>query len=78
VPPGRNIHPRFWGWVFGTGTVSGAFAELLAASMNTNSGDLDNHSGIHVETQVLNWCKEALGFPAAASGQITSGCSALT
>jgi glutamate/tyrosine decarboxylase-like PLP-dependent enzyme len=74
--PVGNIHPRFWGWVFGTGTVSGAFAELLAASMNTNSGDLDNHSGIHVETQVLNWCKEALGFPAAASGQITSGCSA--
>jgi glutamate/tyrosine decarboxylase-like PLP-dependent enzyme len=74
--PVGNIHPRFWGWVFGTGTISGAFAELLAAAMNTNSGDFDNHSAIHVETQVLNWCKEALGFPAAASGQITSGCSA--
>jgi aromatic-L-amino-acid decarboxylase len=74
--PVGNIHPRFWGWVFGTGTVSGALAELLAATMNTNSGDLDNHSGIHVETQVLNWIKEALGFPMAASGQITSGCSA--
>ncbi len=74
--PVGNIHPRFWGWVFGTGTVSGAFAELLAATMNTNSGDLDNHSGIHVETQVLNWIKDALGFPAVASGQITSGCSA--
>ena len=74
--PVGNIHPRFWGWVFGTGTASGALAELLAATMNTNSGDLDNHSGIHVETQVLNWIKEALGFPMAASGQITSGCSA--
>jgi len=74
--PIGNLHPRFWGWVFGTGTISGAFAELLAAAMNTNSGDLDNHSAIHVETQVLNWLKEALGYPAAASGQITSGCSA--
>ena len=74
--PVGNVHPRFWGWVFGTGTISGAFAELLAATMNTNPGDLDNHSGIHVETQVLNWCKEALGYPSSASGQITSGCSA--
>jgi glutamate/tyrosine decarboxylase-like PLP-dependent enzyme len=74
--PIGNTHPRFWGWVFGTGTVSGVLAEMLAATMNTNSGDLDNHSALHVETQVLNWCKEALGYPPEASGQITSGCSA--
>jgi aromatic-L-amino-acid decarboxylase len=74
--PIGNIHPRFWGWVFGTGTVMGAFAELLAASMNTNSGDLDHHSAIHVEKQVIDWLKEALGFPASASGLLTSGCSA--
>jgi aromatic-L-amino-acid decarboxylase len=74
--PVGNIHPRFWGWVFGTGTVLGAFAELLAASMNTNSGDLDHHSAIHVEKQVVDWCKEMLGFPTSASGLLTSGCSA--
>jgi glutamate/tyrosine decarboxylase-like PLP-dependent enzyme len=74
--PVGNIHPRFWGWLFGTGTLSGAYAELLAATMNTNSGDLDNHSGIHVETQVLAWLKELMGFPASASGVIASGCSA--
>jgi hypothetical protein len=34
--PVGNIHPRFWGWVIGTGTVLGALAELLAAAMNTN------------------------------------------
>ena len=28
--PLGNTHPRFWGWVAGTGTVSGALAELLA------------------------------------------------
>jgi aromatic-L-amino-acid decarboxylase len=74
--PVGNIHPRFWGWVFGTGTVLGALAELLAASMNTNSGDLDHHSAIHLEKQVIDWCKEMLGFPASASGLLTSGCSA--
>jgi glutamate/tyrosine decarboxylase-like PLP-dependent enzyme len=74
--PIGNIHPRFWGWVFGTGTVLGAYAEFLAASMNTNSGDLDHHSANHLEKQLIDWCKEMLGFPASASGLLTSGCSA--
>jgi glutamate/tyrosine decarboxylase-like PLP-dependent enzyme len=74
--PVGNLHPRFWGWVFGTGTVLGALAELLAAAMNTNSGDLAHHSALHVEKQVINWFKQMLGFPAAASGLLTSGCSA--
>jgi glutamate/tyrosine decarboxylase-like PLP-dependent enzyme len=74
--PVGNIHPRFWGWVFGTGTVMGALGEFLAAAMNTNSGDFDHHSANHVEKQVLDWFKDMLGFPAAASGLLTSGCSA--
>jgi len=41
--PLGNIHPRFWGWVLGTGTVFGALAELLATSMNTNTGGTDHH-----------------------------------
>ncbi|MCK4977506.1 MAG: aminotransferase class V-fold PLP-dependent enzyme [Anaerolineales bacterium] len=74
--PIGNIHPRFWGWVFGTGTVMGALSDLLGASMNTNSGDLDHHSAIHVEKQVIEWFKQMLGYPASASGLLTSGCSA--
>jgi glutamate/tyrosine decarboxylase-like PLP-dependent enzyme len=74
--PVGNGHPRFWGWLFGTGTATGALAEMLAAGMNSNSGDLDHHSAIHVETQLLNWCKSLLGFPEGASGVITGGCSA--
>jgi len=73
--PIGNIHPRFWGWLFGTGTVMGAYADFLASAMNTNSGDLDHHSAIHVETQVVSWCKEVMGFPASASGFLTGGCS---
>jgi glutamate/tyrosine decarboxylase-like PLP-dependent enzyme len=54
----------------------GAFAELLDASMNTNSGDLAHHSALHVEKQVIEWLKEMLDFPSSASGLLTSGCSA--
>jgi glutamate/tyrosine decarboxylase-like PLP-dependent enzyme len=74
--PIGNTHPRFWGWVLGTGTVSGALAELLSAAVNTNTGGLDHHSANHVERQVIEWFKEMLGFPGSASGVLTSGCSA--
>lgn len=74
--PMGNIHPRFWGWILGTGTVMGAFAELLAASMNTNTGGGANHVANHVEKQVVDWIKEMLGYPTSASGVLTSGCSA--
>jgi len=74
--PIGNTHPRFWGWLFGTGTALGALAEFLAAAMNTNSGDFDHHSAIHVEKQVIDWFKALLGFSQSASGLLTSGCSA--
>ena len=73
--PLGNIHPRFWGWVVGTGTVSGMLAEMLAASMNSNLAGAD-HVANYVEKQVIDWLIEMLGFPATASGLLTSGCSA--
>ena len=75
--PVGNIHPRFWGWVFGTGTVMGAFAELLAGTMNIGAASgLAYHSANYVEKQVLDWFKEMLGYPESAGGLLTSGCSA--
>jgi len=44
--------------------------------MNTNTGGIDHHSANYVERQVLDWLKELLGYPANASGLLTSGCSA--
>lgn len=73
--PLGNIHPRFWGWVVGTGTVSGMLAEMLAAGMNSNLAGGD-HVANYVEKQVIDWLIEMLGFPATASGLLTSGCSA--
>ena len=70
--PMGNIHPRFWGWVIGTGTPFGVLAEMLAATMNPNMGGGD-HVANDVERQVLDWCKEMLGFPPEASGILVSG-----
>src|SRR5271157_4570848 len=70
--PLGNIHPRFWGWVMGNGTPFGVLAEMLAATMNPNLGGGD-HVANNVELQVLDWCKEMLGFPLSASGLLVSG-----
>ncbi|HEX8706825.1 MAG TPA: pyridoxal-dependent decarboxylase [Pyrinomonadaceae bacterium] len=70
--PQGNIHPRFWGWVIGTGTPTGMLAEMLAAGMNPNVGGGDQVS-TEVEGQVLEWCKQMLGFTRQASGLLVSG-----
>lgn len=70
--PMGNVHPRFWGWVIGTGTPFGAMADMLAATMNPNVGGMQ-HAAPFVETQVVNWCKEMLGYPAEASGLLVTG-----
>lgn len=70
-PPG-NIHPRFWGWVIGTGTPFTMLAEMLAAGLNPNVGGGD-HIANYVELQVIKWFKEIMGFPVTASGLLVSG-----
>jgi glutamate/tyrosine decarboxylase-like PLP-dependent enzyme len=67
-----NIHPYFWGWVFGTGTLFGAFGDLIASALNESSGGFE-HSAIYVENQILEWVKEMLGYDPQASGLITRG-----
>lgn len=67
-----NVHPRFWAWVQGTGTPFAMLAEMLAAGMNPNLG-IGDHAAMYVENQVLDWCKEMLGFPMSASGLLVSG-----
>jgi glutamate/tyrosine decarboxylase-like PLP-dependent enzyme len=69
---GSNIHPRFWGWVKGAGTPFTALTEMLAAGLNPNVGGFDDGASL-VEDQVLDWFKEAMGFPREASGLIVSG-----
>ena len=70
--PMGNIHPRFWGWYMGNGTVFGALAEFMAAVMNPNLGG-GNHVANLVEAQVVNWMKQMLGLPPESSGLLVSG-----
>lgn len=70
--PIGNVHPRFWGWVMGSGTPGGLVAQVLAAGMNVNAWG-GQHAAPYVEVQVLDWCKQLLGFPAEASGILVSG-----
>lgn len=70
--PWGNVHPRFWGWVNGTGSPSGALAELATAIINTNAGG-GHQAAPYVEEQVIEWCKAMVGFPAEASGVLVTG-----
>jgi aromatic-L-amino-acid/L-tryptophan decarboxylase len=70
--PMGNIHPRFWAWYMGNGTVTGALADFLASVMNSNLGG-GNHVANLVEAQVINWMKEMIGLPEDASGLLVSG-----
>ncbi len=70
-----NIHPRFFGWVQGSGTPTGVIAEMLAATMNSNVGGR-NHGAVYVERAVIAWFLHLFGFPEGASGVMTVGTSA--
>ena len=72
--PLGNIHPRFWGWVAGSGTPFGILAEMLTATMNTNVAGGEQIAN-YVETQVIEWTKEMLGYDLSASGLLVSGAS---
>jgi aromatic-L-amino-acid/L-tryptophan decarboxylase len=70
--PNGNIHPRFWGWVMGTGTPLAMLADMLASGMNPHLACYDQSPAL-VERQVIRWMAELLGFPAESSGLLVSG-----
>jgi glutamate/tyrosine decarboxylase-like PLP-dependent enzyme len=70
--PMGNIHPRFWGWYMGASNFTGALGDFLAGVEGTNLGG-GTTGAAHVEQQVIDWLKEIAGFPASASGTLTSG-----
>jgi hypothetical protein len=72
--PMGNLHPRFWGWVIGTGTPTGMLAEMLAAGMNSNAG-FGDQAAVRVERLVIDWLAQMLGLPAGWGGLLVSGCS---
>ncbi len=70
--PTGNLHPGFFGWVMGNGTVTGMFADMLASGMNPHVGGYDQ-AAMLVERQVVSWLSELIGFPKDATGLLVSG-----
>lgn len=66
-----NLHPRFFGWVQGNGTLLGMMADMLAAGLNPHMAGF-NQAPALVEQQVIDWLAELLGMP-GASGTLVSG-----
>jgi glutamate/tyrosine decarboxylase-like PLP-dependent enzyme len=75
--PLGNVHPRFWGWVAGSGTPGAALAELLAGTINSSAAGFDCSATL-VEEQVVRWLRDMLGFPEGTSGLLPSSCSMAT
>jgi glutamate/tyrosine decarboxylase-like PLP-dependent enzyme len=72
-----NTHPRFWGWVHGSGTPSALIPQMLMAAINANMGGRE-HAPMYIERQVLNWMKQLFGYPGDAGGVLLSGTSSAT
>ena len=72
-----NTHPRFFGWVHGTGLPSAFLADMVASAMNANCGGR-RHVGIDVERRVVDWCARLHGLPDTAGGLLASGTSTAT
>ena len=64
---GGNIHPRFWGWVQGTGLASDLIAGMAGAVINANTGGRD-HGANYMERAVIDWTREKMGMPEGTSG----------
>jgi glutamate/tyrosine decarboxylase-like PLP-dependent enzyme len=67
-----NVHPRFWMWYMGASNFTGALGDFLAAIQGSNLGG-GNHAAACMDQQVVNWCKQMMGFPNEASGTLVSG-----
>ncbi len=70
--PMGNIHPRFWAWYMGSGTITGAIGDFWASIMNPNLGG-GNHAPHKVEEQIISWMIDMIQFPKSASGLLVSG-----
>lgn len=69
-----NIHPKFWGWVVGSGAPTSMVGDWLAAFVN-GVPTLFDDSSLQTELQVIDWIKQLVGVNKSASGVLTTGVS---
>ncbi len=70
----HNGHPRFFGYVASPSTPIGAYADLIASSLNANitcwrSGP----AGTEIEKMVVRWLGSLISYDDNAKGLLTSG-----
>jgi glutamate/tyrosine decarboxylase-like PLP-dependent enzyme len=70
--PNGNLHPRFYGWVQGSGLPLANMADMLASAMNPHMAGF-RHAPILVEEKLIAWIAEIMGFPPETSGVLESG-----
>src|SRR5207248_8820511 len=70
----QNAHPRMFGYVQSPGTPLGAFADLLASTLNANLTVWRSAPApVELERLTIDWVRQILGFNADAGGLFVSG-----
>src|SRR4249920_2711306 len=70
----QNAHPRMFGYVQSPGTPIGAFADLLASTLNANLTIWRSAPApVELERLTINWVRQILGFNPEAGGLFVSG-----
>jgi glutamate/tyrosine decarboxylase-like PLP-dependent enzyme len=70
----QNAHPRMFGYVQSPGTPIGAFADLLASTLNANLTIWRSApASVELERVTIDWIRQILGFPPEAGGLFVSG-----
>jgi aromatic-L-amino-acid decarboxylase len=70
----HNGHPRFFGYVASPSTPAGAFADLLASTVNPSVTSWRSApAATQVERTVVRWLGSLIGYDENAQGLLTSG-----
>jgi aromatic-L-amino-acid/L-tryptophan decarboxylase len=70
----HNGHPRFMGYITSSAAPLGALADMLAAAVNPNVGSWALAPvATEIESQVVRWLAELVGFGAPCGGMMVSG-----
>ena len=70
----QNAHPRMFGYMQSPGTPIGAFADLLASTLNANLTIWRSAPApVELERVTIDWIRQILRFPTEASGLFVSG-----
>lgn len=70
----HNGHPRFFGYVASPSTAPGAFADLIASTLNSNvTSWRSGPAATEIERTVVGWLAALIGYGDDTAGILTSG-----